>query len=234
MKRTGWLVFGWALTLMPLLILALCGCEVGSADSVVRMVAIDFSGFYQGYGTNGSQMVVPPNSGTEVTLLNLRQNGDQLEAIDNNGLVFRGTLGNLVDTTASFTLEGQTTVGQAVTISGTLNGSGTEATMRGTWIEPSQYSTLSAKGVINPSPTNTEGEVDISPSTANLTANQQTQTFTASGGTESYTWSVLNSNGVLSASSGSSVTYTRTSAGDNQVTVRDSAGDTASATVTQP
>ncbi|HOW96399.1 MAG TPA: hypothetical protein P5567_10345 [Kiritimatiellia bacterium] len=234
MKRTGWRVFGWALALAPLLIFALCGCEVGSADSVVRMVALDFSGFYQGYGSNGTQMVVPPNSGTEVTLLNLRQNGDQLEAIDNNGIVFRGTLGNLVDTTASFTLEGRTTVGQAVTISGTLNGSGTEGTMRGTWIEPSQYSTLSAKAVINPSPTNTEGEVDISPSSANLTANQQTQTFTASGGTESYTWGLLNTNGTLNTSSGSSVTYTRLTAGDNQITVSDTAGSSASADITQP
>ncbi|MBP7829890.1 MAG: hypothetical protein KA248_08235 [Kiritimatiellae bacterium] len=154
MKRTGWMVFGWALVLLPPVFLALCGCEVGSADSVVRMVAVDFSGFYQGTGSNGTQMVSPANSGDEVTLLNLRQNGDQLEAIDNNGIVFRGTLGNLVDTTASFTLEGRTTVGRSVTISGTLSGEGTDGTMRGTWIEPNQYSTLYAEAVINPSPTN--------------------------------------------------------------------------------
>lgn len=236
MKRTGWIVFGWALVLMPLVFLALCGCEVGSADSVVRMVAADFSGFYQGVGSNGTQMVVPPNSGDEVTLLNLRQNGDQLEAIDNNGIVFRGTLGNLVDTTASFTLEGRTTVGRSVTISGTLTGEGSAGTMRGTWIEPNLYSTISGKAVINPAPTNAPSDdVKLLASSTSIAVSESV-TLTASGASV-YNWSATGSaSGTFEAGNGTdgnnrwratgtgTVTITATDADD--ITRSDSVGVT--------
>ncbi|MBU1694605.1 MAG: hypothetical protein KJ726_04965 [Verrucomicrobia bacterium] len=237
MKRTGWMVVGLCLALLPLILFAPSGCEVGSADSVVRMLGIDFSGFYQGYGTNGTQMVVPPNSGDEVTLLNLRQNGDQLEVIDNNGIVFRGVLGNLVDQTASFTLAGQTTVGNSVTVSGTLTGEGTEGTMSGTWIEPDLYATISGKAVINPAPTGVVGEINISPSDPiTLSSNQNTQTYTVNDtGSPPYTWTVGSSSlGHVSPTTGSSVTYTRDAANNNTLTVTDLAGRTDTVTIIQP
>ncbi|MBP7829889.1 MAG: hypothetical protein KA248_08230 [Kiritimatiellae bacterium] len=236
MKRTACIALGLVAALVPLVLYSLCGCEVGSADSVVRMLGIDFSGFYQGTGANGTGMVSPPNSGDEVTLLNLRQNGDQLEAVDNNGIVFRGTLGNLVDTTASFTLEGRTTIGRSVTISGTLNGEGTDGTMRGTWIEPNQYSTLYAVGTINPSPTGVVGEITISPDGDTLYSNQNSRVFTCNDtGSSPFTWTVGNSSrGGVSPGTGTSVTYTRTASGDNTLTVTDAAGRTDTVTIFQP
>jgi hypothetical protein len=135
-------------------VVGLAGCELDNADSVTRDVGVDFSGFYTGDGGP----LVSRNSGNEVTTLNLRQTGDELEAIDNNGLVFRGTLGEVQDSSgssaASFTMQGYTTAGNDVTISGTLTGSGTSGTMRGTWIEPAIYGTVAGKATINLSPTN--------------------------------------------------------------------------------
>ena len=215
---------------VPILGLLLPGCEVGSADSVVREMGIDFSGFY--VGAEGGALV-SKNSGKAVEALNLRQNGDQLEAIDNNNSVYRGRLGNVVESTASFTMEGATTAGQPVTLSGTLQGEGTSATLRGTWIEPDFYATISGVGTINPAPTNTN-ELAISPSSANLSSDGATVIFTVSGGTPTYTWGVANTNGTLSSTTGSSVTYTRQHAGENTVSVDDSAGKSASATITQP
>ena len=150
MKRSReWL--GVLLTLTAgLTTLFLLGCEIDSADSVVRNVEINYAGFYVGDG--GS--LVSQQTGAKTTSLNLRQTGDQLEAVDNNGIVFRGTLGSIVDETANFVLDGSTTAGQSVTIDGTLTASGTEGTMRGTWIEPALYGTVSGKATINPSPTN--------------------------------------------------------------------------------
>ena len=130
--------------------LFLLGCEISAADSVVRNVGVDYSGFYVGSG--GS--LVSKQTGAKVTSLNLRQTGDQLEAVDNNGIVFRGTIGSVVDSTANFNMDGATTAGQSVTIDGTLTADGTEGTMKGTWIEPSLYGTVSGQATINPSPTN--------------------------------------------------------------------------------
>ena len=150
MKRSReWL--GLLLTLIAgLTTLFLLGCEIGEADSVVSNVEINYAGFYVGDG--GS--LVSEQTGAKTTSLNLRQTGDQLEAVDNNGIVFRGTIGSVVEETATFILDGSTTAGQTVTIDGTLTASGTEGTMRGTWIEPALYGTVSGKATINPSPTN--------------------------------------------------------------------------------
>ncbi|MCX7009848.1 MAG: hypothetical protein NTY53_21840 [Kiritimatiellaeota bacterium] len=76
--------------------------------------------------------------------------------------------------------------------------------------------------------------VAISPTSASLTNNNALVVFTANSGLPPYNWSVLNGNGNLNASSGTSVIYKRLSAGDNAVTVTDSAGGTASAVVQQP
>ena len=142
MKRyqTLAVVLGCALPLVSALVFL--GCEVGSSDSVTRTVSVDFTGFYDSTETN-NDFVSPANSGSRVTSLNLRQSGDQLEAIDNNGIVFNGTLSDSTlssgTATANFELDGRTTAGQSVTISGSLSGSGTSGTMKGTWIEPDRY-----------------------------------------------------------------------------------------------
>ena len=150
MKRSReWLAL-FLTAIMGVASLLLLGCELDSADSVVREVGINYSGFYVGDGGN----LVSQQTGAKTTSLNLRQTGDQLEAVDNNGITFRGTIGTVVDDTASFVLDGATTAGQSVTIDGTLTASGTEGTMRGTWIEPVVIGTVSGQATINPSPTN--------------------------------------------------------------------------------
>ena len=230
-----WFLLAWVG--MGLVAAGLVGCEVGSTNTIIPSSSVNFSGFYDSTGTN-SAFVSPPNSGALVTSFNLRQTGNQLEAIDNNGTVFRGNVGDATTTggqaTAPFTLNGNTSAGQSVTISGTLGGSGTSATITGTWIEPNLYAYLSGDGVINPIQTNApSGSITVTASPSSLSSNGQTATVTASGGNGSYTWTA-GSSGSLSSTSGSSVTYTRTSSGNNTVTVTDTAAATGSATITQP
>jgi hypothetical protein len=134
--------------------LALCclcltaGCNSDSAERIYREVALLVSGFYVPVEGNGT--IVAGNTGAAVTSLNLRQAGDQLEGVDNNGVVFRGTIGRASEDAASFTLVGQTTAGEKVTISGNIQvpvGSG-DATMRGTWIEPSVFGAVAARASV--------------------------------------------------------------------------------------
>ncbi len=74
----------------------------------------------------------------------------------------------------------------------------------------------------------------ISPTTVTLTNNSAVAVFAAGNGRPPYTWSVLNVNGALNTTVGTSVIYTRSAAGDNAVTVTDAAGSSASAAVHQP
>lgn len=227
----------------------LLGCEVGSSDSATRNVGVDFTGFYDSTETN-SDFVSPANSGARVTSFNLRQHGDQLEAIDNNGIVFSGSVGDPSGSsgtgTASFQLDGHTTAGQAVTISGTLSGANTEgnsasATMSGTWIEPNLYARILGDAIINAivtnSPSPTTNSLAILPAGPVSLAEGESKTFTASGGSGTYSsWQRSNTSlGTLSSSSGASTTYARNSyTGTNTLTVTDSDGDTASVTIIQP
>ena len=71
-----------------------------------------------------------------------------------------------------------------------------------------------------------------------LSQQQSTATLTASRGTSPYSWTRgTPSYGTLSAASGASVTYTASEFGNNSIsqtiTVKDSAGMTASVTITQ-
>jgi hypothetical protein len=74
----------------------------------------------------------------------------------------------------------------------------------------------------------------ITPTTATSTVNGDVITFTASGGVPPYTWTLLNGHGSLNTTTGTSVFYTRTSAGDNGLTVSDSQGSTYNAEISQP
>lgn len=89
----------------------------------------------------------------------------------------------------------------------------------------------SAIASINSSATNA---LAISPTSALLTNNTAVAVFSVSNGRPPYHWGLLNGNGTLNTTSGSSVLYTRTSAGDNGVTVSDSNGGSASAAIQQP
>lgn len=226
--------------------LTMMGCEQSNSPNVtVRNVGVDFSGFYD----NDGAPLTSSQTGAKITSLNLRQTGDRLEAVDNNGIIFKGTLGEVSlndngQASSIFDLNGRTTANGDVTISGTISGSENQGTMSGTWIEPTLFGNFFAEGQISTINTNSNGGstngtagVSVSPSSATLTVDGQTQTFTASGGSGNYSWQNADGNkGQLNSVSGSSVTYTRIESGNNTLTVRDSndSSDSASVTITQP
>lgn len=230
MNRFQRTISGCLAASLAVLLLGGGGCELDSADSVVRETII-----VQGFYTNpDGGPVVGRNSGASIKSLDIRQAGDRLEAIDNNNQVFRGTIGHATDNTASYTLDGYTTAGKLGTMSGYFEVSGSSATMRGTWIEDDFYSTVYATATV---PTNGGGggaSLKISPTSATLTTNNQQQVFTASGGSGVYTWSLQNNTGTISPTTGSTVTYTRTGSGNNTITVTDKQNQSASATISQP
>lgn len=218
------------------------GCEIDSAESASREVGLVIAGFYT--NPNGGP-VVQKNTGAPITSLDLRQRGDRLEAIDNNGFIFKGTIGNVQGNIASITLTGLTTAGNEGTISGTVEvggaststlGAAASATLRGTWVEPSLFSTVYATASV-PVYTNGGGggcQLSIDPSSANLNANQ-TQTFTAKNGTSPYSWSITSGSSgghFTTGTSSQSVTFQR----DNDtvtttIQVTDGQGCTATATI---
>ncbi len=136
-----------AIALCSLLIssFAFLGCEVGSSDSAVRNLDFNVTGIYRNTDTNANNgKLVSNNSGDPITQLDLRQTGDQLEANDNNGKSFRGTIGDEGD----FTMTGLTTAGQEGTMVGTIEASSGVGTMRGTWAEPTMYGTIYGQATV--------------------------------------------------------------------------------------
>lgn len=135
----------------------LSACEVDSANTVNRDVQVNFSGIYR--KSDGSQLP-SQQTGAPVTQFDLRQSGDRLELVDNNGILWKGSIGNSPDASnpdATFTVGGRTTAGQDVTISGNLrkdSASATTASMNGTWIEPGFYATIQAFASVSSTPTN--------------------------------------------------------------------------------
>ncbi len=126
----------------------IAGCDGDSAETIVRTLTINVTGFYG--PEEGREVIVEGHTGPPITRLNVRQFGDRLEAVDNHGAIYRGTIGQAADAIASFTLKGKNGVGQDVTISGTITvpvGS-SDATMRGTWIEPSTYGAIAARATV--------------------------------------------------------------------------------------
>lgn len=228
----------FALVSALLAVAAALGCSVDSADEFIRDVTVNFSGFYVGRN-NG--VLVSANSGKPITTLDLRQNGDRLEAVDNNGRIWRGSLGEVQGGSSSFELNGQTTDGTEATFSGSITSSdggsadtgsvsNAEGTMQGTYIEPNRFATFYGTATIPGSSGGDNGGGDgtsltINPSTdQTITAASGQITFTASGGSGSYTWNRSNSTlGSLNATTGSSVTYTRsgTAAGTQTITLSD-------------
>ncbi len=210
------------------------GClESDSVESAAREVGINVAGFY----ANGDSPMVAQNSGAPIRNLNLRQFGDRLEGTDNNGVNFTGSIGRNDGSSASFTLEGRTTAGAPGIMVGTINVSGTSATMRGTWAEDAVTSTLNATATVPESSGGGGGGgtgLTITPSSPSVSPGG-TQGFSVSGGTSPYTWSVSNGSlGSVSPTSGSSTTYSATSSnGTQSVTATDTTGATRSVSFTQ-
>ena len=218
-----------------LVILLLGGCEIDSAETVYRDVPIYVSGFYS--NPDGGRLV-SNSSGSPVTQMNVRQTGDHIEAVDNNGVVYRGTLGAVTaNDGATFTLYGTLPNGHEVTITGRFLVSGTNGTMEGTWIEPDRTGLVYGTAQVpdNTPDNNNGGDVSITPSQATLEDDGDTQVFIASGGTAPYAWTLSSTTrGALSSNAGTQVTYTRQAAGNNTITVRDSQGNSRSAGIVQP
>ncbi|MFP6903689.1 MAG: hypothetical protein VCG02_00615 [Verrucomicrobiota bacterium] len=206
-----------------LALLSACDLNVSGGDDVFRNIPADFSGFY----SNPNGRITTAQTGSPITTLDLRQNGDRLEAVDNHGNIFRGKIGRFADSQASFILEGWTTAGHKAVMNGTLRGEGTAATLQGNWIEPSLTALVFAQATINPIPTNApsggdSSSLSIQPS-GNITVSlNNIVTFTASGGSGSYQWGVNNQNlGFLSVASGSTSVYTPSRSGTQTVSVTD-------------
>jgi len=213
------------------------GCDTQSGDNLVRQVGVDYSSLYS--HPNGT--MVEGNTGKAVTQMDLRQLGDQLEAVDNNGLIYRGTIGRVVDDTASFTLRGATTTGQDVTIVGSLQGSGTTSVMSGDWVEELTLGILYGEGTIEDITNQTAGNTDDTdtgdmgdtgdPGTGNLSVSPSgdqtaqigaTLTFSASNGSGTYAWSISNPGiGTLSAVQGTTTSYSATGIGSQSLTITD-------------
>jgi hypothetical protein len=123
------------------------GCEVGDPSDTVPVANGNFSGSYVG---SSNANLVARNSGAAVVSLVISQFGNQLQAVDNNGILFTGSIGDIVAASTTFTLNGVTTTGESVTINGNLRASGTTATMTGTWAEPSLFSSIYGTASISP------------------------------------------------------------------------------------
>jgi hypothetical protein len=77
--------------------------------------------------------------------------------------------------------------------------------------------------------------VALAPTDITLTNNGALAVLNASGGKQPYNWSVLHGGlGTLNVTTGSSVIYTRSAAGDNAVILTDGNGNTKSAAIHQP
>ncbi len=125
------------------------GCRISSSDSVTRNVDINVAGLYEGQ-LDGR--VISQHTGSAIRRLNVIQDGDRLQAIDNNGLIFRGRIGSVQNGSATFNLNGSTTTGQEGVISGTISVEGNTATMRGTWAEPTLFGNVLATAEVVPRP----------------------------------------------------------------------------------
>jgi hypothetical protein len=138
-----------SLALLPI------GCETDSADTFIRDVSVNYSGFYT--ACEGNAAIVQQNSGSRIRTLDLRQDGDRLEAVDNNGLIWRGQLGEPQGGRSSFELRGRTSTGVEGIFSGTLSSSdggstnaagSAKGTMTGTYIEPDRFSSFCGRATI--------------------------------------------------------------------------------------
>ena len=236
------LAIGLALPLAALLWTV--GCDVDSTDSTTSTISdnegnvYNYSGLYMSASnangsTNGYASLVFPagkQSGSALIWLRLLQYGSVIEAYDNVGLVWNGSISAQNGAIAAFSLSGRTTAGAAVQIAGTLSYVSQLSTMDATWIEPTFSGSIFAQATVSPAVTSKPPtKLSLSPSSASLSTNNTTQEFTVSGGVEPYSWTA--SGGTVSPSTGKTVTYTTTYS-SGSITVTDANANTATATIT--
>lgn len=130
------------------LLLLIAGCEIQSGNETVRNVTVRVAGTYVNEnGLPGRQ------SGARTTRLTLTQSGDQLFGVDEHNIRWNGTITRAEGTSgASFNLNGSTTAGGRVTLTGEIRIDGSTARMSGLWVEPGFTSSLSAEATVTPAP----------------------------------------------------------------------------------
>jgi len=215
----------------------LSGCEVQDVDGTTQVVNANVTGVYRNTDTNENNgaSFVSQQTGNTVTYMDLRQTGKELQGVDNNRRVFTGEIGSVSDSAVNFTLEGATTAGNAVTISGNIEVGDGNGTMRATWIESSLYGIVYA--VANGPTINT----NFLPSTNALTlkasdteiAVGESTILTASGGNPPYDWDRSPSGaGDFENETATTIKFTRGNSGDVTITVTDDDNASASVVIT--
>lgn len=219
------------------------GCSLSSADSTSRSVNMIVQGYYTGKDRG---RLVQNNTGATILSLDLRQSGDQLEAVDNNGMIFRGSIGRVDDSTlqTSFTLTGSTTAGQEGSMAGVIAVEGNTGVMQGTWAEPSLFSTFYGVGTVPQTPTDSNSETNsTAPSTSNtvsditidsgdVTVDEGSPTsFSVTKYSGTVTWT-YDGTGDLSPTTSPSTTLTPTTSGTLKASDTSGGSDSISITVT--
>jgi len=215
-------------TLAALLGIVIAGCEVDSAEKAHRDVPIYVAGVYR-HPSAGS-LLVADNTGEPIEQIDLRQDGDALEGIDNNGSIFRGRIDKVDGSVASFTIKGINTAGNEGTIAGTISVDGSTAVMRGTWIEDALYSVVYGQATV---PSNITCNLVLTIADTTLT-NGQSTTLSVANGTAPFTWDVdgpAKLDDEVTTSPSNSLTYTGTNTEKVLVTVIDSRGCGATGTI---
>jgi len=248
------------------LMLLLAACDTGSSDSTTAGLfdnegrQYDFSGHYARANDAGEAVpLVQPagrQSGQPLMWLRLLQYGSVLEAYDNAGQSWSGSVSPVAGGAAQLQLRGRTTAGAAVDIAGTLRYADQSSTLDASWIESGFSGSLLASATVNPptapaSPSGGEPDdgqdgsggddtddgsgtdaatLSISPTRRWFVPyGRDSGAYTASGGTPPYTWYVSATVlGAVSPITGATVTYTTTRAiGTNTLRVVDASGASA-------
>ncbi len=153
------------------------GCDVQSGDETVRDPGgVNVTGFY----VNDGNAVVARSTGAVITSFSITQNGDRVTAIDNTGALYRGTITENGTGSASTVWSGSGPSGLPVSVTGTFTTSGGTSNFRGTWIEPSLTSVITAAAAANPIPGPAE-ENDTGTGTGSGTGSGGTGTGTGTG-----------------------------------------------------
>jgi hypothetical protein len=158
--------------------------------------------------------------------MNLMQTGSRLQGVDNNNRVFKGSISRATASQATFLLDGSTTAGAAGKITGTIDVSGTTATMRGTWIENGIAGSVYGQATVptnappNPTPTNSSS-LAVTPAGPLALGLGTSQAFTATGGSGTYAWSLANGAIGNIVGSGVTINYNVSAVGTQTVSVTD-------------
>jgi hypothetical protein len=146
MKKTLWPMFA-----LLLFVFVACGGFLGCETGYTNGTGVGLTGSFTGlYANPTGGVLVASSTGTFVSYLKLTQSGTDVNAVDNNGIPFEGTLNAVNSTSATVTLQGKTTAGAAVSITASLTASGSSAIMSGTWTEPTLSSPIYGTASITP------------------------------------------------------------------------------------